>query len=403
MTLTRRDVLLSGAMTTLSPGLRAAFAADSPTAQRDIFIVVFLRFGSDGLQLIPPADNADYRDARPTIGVSPSGPNAALPLGALNGMPFFMNPNMPELKALYDGKSLAVVHAVGLPTDSRSHFVSQEKVERGIADGEKQIAGGWLGRHLLSRNLVLPGLGAISTSPEVDISLQGFAASVAIPDVTRFDVAGGDLNLNIIDSMHVGNEPYIATARATIETIKTVKSKLVNVPKPPGNPAGYGTGQLSTSLRSVADIIKANLGLEIATVDFGGWDHHVNINQFFGGQARELSQAIGAFWTDMKDFRSRITLITMTEFGRRVQENANGGLDHGAASVMMALGGSVNGGRLYGQWPGLKPADLVAGDLKVTTDYRQIVQEILVKRRGEATPQTVFPTLAYQPLGIVNG
>ena len=140
----------------------------------------------------------------------------------------------------------------------------------------------------------------------------------------------------------------------------------------------------------------------MATVDFGGWDHHVNINAFFGGQARELSQAIGAFWADMHEYRTRITLVTMTEFGRRVQENANGGLDHGAASVMMALGGSVNGGRMYGQWPGLKAADLVAGDLRVTTDYRHVLQEILVKRRGETTLKSVFPTLDYQPLGVVN-
>ena len=309
---------------------------------------------------------------------------------------------MPELKSLFDAKSLAVIHAAGLPTDSRSHFVSQEKVERGIADGEKQIAGGWLGRHLLARQLVLPGLSAVSTSPEVDLSLQGYLASVAIPDVTRFDVAGGDLNLNLIERMHAGSDTYSATARATIDTIKTVKAKLVNASKAPVNPAGYGTGQLSTSLRSVADMIKANVGLEVATVDFGGWDHHVNINAFFGGQARELSQAIGAFWADMHEYRTRITLVTMTEFGRRVQENANGGLDHGAASVMMALGGSVNGGRMYGQWPGLKAADLVAGDLRVTTDYRHVLQEILVKRRGETTLKSVFPTLDYQPLGVVN-
>ncbi|MBL8643368.1 MAG: DUF1501 domain-containing protein [Rhodospirillaceae bacterium] len=405
MSISRRTLLSasSGAgLATLAPGLRVAFAADGATAQRDILIVVFLRFGSDGLQLIPPADDAAYRDARPTIGIAASGPNAALPLGPLNGVSFFMNPNMPELKALYDQDHLAVVQAAGIPTESRSHFVSQEKMERGIADGEKQIAGGWLGRHLLARNLALPGLGAISTSPEVDVSLQGYAGSVAVPDVTRFDVAGGDFNLNIIDRMHVGPEPYIANARATIDTIKTVTSKLLSNPRAPGNPAGYGTGQLSTSLRSVADIIKANIGLEIATVDFGGWDHHANLNAFFGGQAQELSKALAAFWTDMADYRTRLTLVTMTEFGRRVQENANGGLDHGAAAVMMVLGGNVNGGRMYGQWPGLKPADLIAGDLRVTTDYRQILQEILVKRRGETTPEAVFPSLTYRPVGLIK-
>ena len=403
LNITRRDVLLSsGALTALAPGLRVALAAESPSSPRDMLVVIFLRFGSDGLTLVPPSDDADYRDNRPTLGIGSSGPNPALPLGALDGVPFFMNPNMPELKALYDSQNLAVIHAAGVPTASRSHFVSQDKMERGIADGEKQIAGGWLGRHLLARNLVLPGLGAISTSPEVDVSLQGYVASVAIPDVTRFDVAGGDINLNLIEKMYVGSEPLVASGQATIATIKTVKANLLSQPKTLGNPAGYTTGQLSTSLRSVANIIKANIGLEIATVDLGGWDHHTNLNAFFGGNAQELSKSIAAFWTDMTEFRNRLSIVVMTEFGRRVQENANGGLDHGAASVMMALGGSVNGGRMYGKWPGLRPGDLVSGDLKVTTDYRQVLQEILVKRRGETTPQAVFPTLAYQPLGILR-
>lgn len=402
MTLSRRTLLSTsgGALTTLAPGLRVAFSADGSPASRDMLVVIFLRFGADGLTLVPPADDADYRDNRPTIGITSSGANAGLPLGVLDGVQFFMNPNMPELKALYDTKALAIVQAAGLPTDSRSHFVSQDRMERGIADGEKQIAGGWLGRHLLARNLLLPGLGAISTSAEVDVSLQGYAASVAIPDVTRFDVAGGDINLNLIEKMYVGSEPLIASGQATIATIKTVKVNLLSQPKPLGNPAGYTNGQLSNSLRSVANIIKANLGLEIATVDLGAWDHHVNLNAFFGSNAQELSKSIAAFWADMSEFRSRLSVVVMTEFGRRVQENANGGLDHGAASVMMALGGNVNGGRMYGRWPGLKPGDLVTGDLRVTTDYRQVLQEVLVKRRGETTPEAVFPTLVSQSLGL---
>jgi uncharacterized protein (DUF1501 family) len=407
MTLARRTLLASGSsgalLTTLAPGLRAAFAAEGAGSTRDILIVVFLRFGADGLTLIPPADDGLYRDNRPTIGISSSGATAGHPLGTLGGVPFFAHPRMPEIKTLFDAKDLAVVHAAGLPTDSRSHFVSQELMERGIADGEKQLSGGWLGRHIVARKLALGGLGAISTQAEVDVALQGYNGAIAVPDITRFDVVGGELNIRIIEAMNVGSEPHVLSARTTIDTIRTIKAKLLSLPKASGNPAGYTSGQLSTSLRALADMIKADVGLEVATVDLGGWDHHANLNQFFGGNAQELSRSLMAFWTDMKDYRQRISLVAMTEFGRRVQENANAGLDHGAASVMLALGGNINGGRIYGQWPGLRPADLVSGDLRVTTDYRQVLLEILAKRRGEIALREVFPTVAYQPLGLVRG
>jgi uncharacterized protein (DUF1501 family) len=310
---------------------------------------------------------------------------------------------MPELKALYDAKALAVVHAAGLPTESRSHFVSQDKMERAVADGEPPLPGGWIGRHLLARNLVLPGLGAITSGPDIDVALQGYNNAVSVTNLALFNVQGGDFNLNIIEAMNAGPEPAAAAARATVNTIRTVQASAAALVPDDKNTAGYTNGDLSTSLKSVANIIKANVGLEVATVDFGAWDHHNNLNLYFPDHAAELSQGLAAFWRDMKDYRGRLTVVAMTEFGRRLQENASAGLDHGSASVMFALGGTVNGGRLYGHWPGLKPTDLHAGDLAVTTDYRQVLQEILVKRRGEVTPQAVFPTLAAQPLGIIAG
>jgi uncharacterized protein (DUF1501 family) len=402
----RRTLLAAGSssamLTTLGPGLRVGLAADGPSPGRDILIVVFLRFGADGLTLIPPADDGLYRDNRPTIGIAASGPNAGHPLGTLGGVQFFAHPRMPEIKALFDSGQLAVVHAAGLPTASRSHFVSQELMERGIADGDKQIAGGWLGRHIVARKLALGGLGAISTQAEVDVALQGYTGAIAVPDITRFDVVGGELNLRLIEAMNTGPEPHVLSARATVDTIRTIRAKLLALPQTSLAAAGYTNGQLSRALKSVADMIKADVGLDVATVDLGGWDHHANLNQFFGGNAEELSRALAAFWADVTNYRHRLTVVTMTEFGRRVQENANAGLDHGAASVMMVLGGAVNGGRIYGQWPGLGPTDLVQGDLRVTTDVRQVLIEALAKRRGETTPAAVFPTLPSTPLGILR-
>lgn len=397
MTLARRTLL-----TTIGPGVGIALAQAGPAPDRDILVVAFLRFGCDGLMLVPPADDADYRAARPTLAARSSGPGAALPIGQLDGVQFFFHPNMAGLKSLYDQRELAVIHAAGIDTESRSHFISQDKVERGIADGEPSVPGGWLGRHLLARNLTLPGLGAISGAADVDTSLQGFPAVVAVPDITRFDVAGGDFNLAVIDAMHVGPEPAVASARATIDTIKTVKARLLSSPRSPLSEAGYSTHRYSTALKSIADIIKAGVGLDVATVDLDGWDHHVNLQNFFPDQALELSRALSAFWTDVGALRRRITLVAMTEFGRRVEENANGGLDHGAAGAMLVLGGNVNGGRVYGRWPGLKPAALRSGDLAVTTDYRLVLSEILAKRRGETTLSAVFPTVPYHPLGIVR-
>lgn len=400
----RRTLLASSSalLTPIAPGLKVAFGADGPAAQRDILIVVFLRFGCDGLTLVPPADDADYHAARPTLAVRASGATPALPIGSLDGVQMFLHPNMPELKALYDERSLAVIHAAGLETESRSHFLSQDKVERGIADGEAQIKGGWLGRHLLARNLALPGLGAITGAPEVDVSLQGYAGAVAVPDITRFDIAGGDINLSVIEAMHVGPEAAVNSARATIDTIKTVKSRLLSTPRAPRSESGYSAHRYSTAMKSIADIIKAGVGMEVATVDLDGWDHHVGLLNFFPGQAREVSTALSAFWTDIKPFRERVTLVAMTEFGRRVEENANGGLDHGAASAMLVLGGNVNGGQVYGRWPGLKPANLRSGDLAVATDYRLVLSEILAKRRGETTLGAVFPTVDYRPLGLIR-
>lgn len=394
------SALAGSCLTPLSAGVNAAFGA-APGAAEDVLVVIFLRFGACGLTLIPPADDGIYHDLRPTIGVSAK---TALPIGSLDGTPFFMHPNFAELKALYDAKSLAVVHAAGIHTESRSHFVSQDMMERAGADGERPVTGGWLGRHMNARRGGPTPLAAMSAGAEVNIALQGYPGAVAVPNVLAlFTVLGGDNSRKVIEAMNTGSGPLVASGQSTLATLKTVQTRVATLPADDGNAAGYTTGALSTPLRSVAKLIKADVGLKVATVDFGGWDQHVRLTQGINPLALELSQGLAAFWRDLKDHQSRLTIVTMTEFGRRVEENANAGTDHGSASVMLALGGSVNGGRIYGKWPGLKPGDLHAGDLAVTTDYRQVLQEILVKRRGETTPKAVFPTLAYEPLGLVRG
>lgn len=383
----------------LAPGVRGMFVPKTVGPSRDILIVLFLRFGCDGLTMIPPADDGDYHSNRPTIAIAP---NPSQFLGTLDGTPFFLHPAAPELKAFYDSGRLAIVQAVGLLTESRSHFISQDKMDRGIADGESPLKGGWLARHIMARGADLPGLGAISCEPTVDVSLQGYGGAMAVPDIKLFNILGGDANRHVIARLNSGTEPLTTSARATVATIETVQAKLANLPAENGN-GGYPNGPLAASLKSLAITIKMDMGLEIATVDYGGWDHHVDLNSQFPEQARQLSQSLQAFWNDMQAYQDRLTIVTMTEFGRRVKENASGGLDHGSASFMFALGNHINGGKMYGQWPGLKERNLHAGDLAVTTDYRQVLQEILAKRRGETTLRAVFPTLDYRPLGLVRG
>ncbi|NKB45056.1 MAG: DUF1501 domain-containing protein [Alphaproteobacteria bacterium] len=404
MSLSRRTLLGTGpsaaAMATLGPGTKAAFSADAQNGGRDILVVVFLRFGCDGLTLIPPSNDADYHAQRPTIGIPASGPGAGLPIGKMGGTQFFFHPSVPELKALYDTGSLAIVNAVGVPTNSRSHFDIQDMMERGIVDADGPLAGGWLSRHLMSSDIVLPDLGAVASAPDVHISLQGFPGAVAIPNVAEFNVIGGDFHLSVIEAMNSGEEPHAIAARETAKTIRSVRAKHARLPVR-GDDTGYTDSQFSTSLRSIADLIKMDTGLDVATVDYGGWDHHFEMNRYFPSHAAEMSKSLSAFWHDMADYQDRITVVAMTEFGRRLEENANGGTDHGAGAFMFVLGGAVRGGKMYGQWPGLKENELREGDLRVTTDYRQVIQEILIKRRGESSPQKVFPSLAYESLDFI--
>ncbi len=404
MTLSRRTLITTAAsgafLTSLAPGVKAAFTAPGTAAPRDILVVVFLRFGCDGLTMVAPSDAGEYRDKRPTIGVPSSGADAGLHLGALDGVPFFMNRNAAELKALYDTKKLAIVHAVGLPTDTRSHFESQDMMERGWLPGSAPLRGGWLTRHLIAQAQPTSELGAVAAAADVHVSLHGLPGVVAVPDVTQFNVTGGDFNLNVIDAMNEGSDRAAVSARETVSMIRNVQARLRALPDDEKTSA-YPAGGFATSLKSLAKIIKMNAGLEVATIDFGGWDHHYNMNLYFPGHTQQLSKTLAAFWDDMKAFQDRLTVVTMTEFGRRLDENTAGGTDHGAASFMFVLGGAVQGGRIYGKWPGLKPADLREGDLRVTTDVRQVLQEILVKRRRESAPAQIFPSLTYAPLDLM--
>ncbi len=401
MTLTRRSLLAGATLAAVGPGLKISLAADA-SAPGDILIVLFQRGACDWLQMLAPAGDTYYRAARPTIRVPTTGGNAGLGVGTLGGTDLYLSASAPELKTLYDAGSLAFVHAVGIPTTDRSHFVCQDMMEKGNADAGVKQTSGWLTRHIASAATAIPGLPTVSSGANNPASLLGDPSALAISDASNFNVSGGTTNANIIRAINNGASKYRKVAGETLDTIASVQAGLKTITDNSAD-AGYTGGALSNSLRSLGKLIKMNVGLNVATVDFGSWDMHNGLVGEFATRTTEFSRALAAFWKDMAAYQNRITLVTMTEFGRRFTENASQGTDHGSASGMLVLSGNVKGGKIYGTWPGLAPKQLVSGDLAVTTDYRQVLGEILVKRHGEKKFNAIFPTIAYNPLGLMNG
>lgn len=404
MNISRRSVLSgmsAGAGLAIAPGVKVSFAADGAPA-RDILVVVFQRGACDWLQMLAPAGDTNYIANRPSIRVRTDGNTPGLGVATMNGVDLYLSPSAPELRALYDTGKLAFVHGTGLYTQDRSHFTCQENMEKGTADADPSQNSGWLARHTASVG-VPADLSIVSSGSTNAVSLLGQSAAVAISDPSGFNVSGGAGNSMIIRLLNAAGAetPYQTAALKTLNTIQDVQAGLAGFQDPSGT-AGYTGGPLSNALRAVGRLVRMNVGLDVVTVDHGGWDHHNNLVAEFGARATEFSRAINAFWTDMATYRDRITLVTMTEFGRRFRENANQGTDHGSASGMLILGNNVNGGRVFGVWPGLAANQLDSGDMAVTTDYRQVLAEILVKRHAETNIRGVFPTVNYAPLGIVN-
>ena len=391
-----------------------ADAAAQAVPHFGIVVVLFLRGGMDGLNLIAPVNDPHYIAARlPALRVLPDGDNPGLQLAnAPAGFDFRLHPNAKPLKDIYDAGQLAVIHAAGLTSGTRSHFEAMDLMERGVPDGQEQnIASGWLARHLeLAHDSGL--MPAVTTCDSPPASLLGASSAVAIPDLSGFAFGGDDAQLAVVQSLYEGAGPIHRAGNGALAALKAGKEKLPRndqgeiPPYQPTDGVGYpGQGDLTKPLQTLAQLIKMDVGLTAAAVDFGGWDTHQKQADQFGGLVDQLSNALVAFYNDLNGFHERMTVIVMSEFGRRLKSNESGGTDHGHGNVMLALGGSVNGGKMYGKWPGLAAEQLDAGaDLAITTDYRTVVSELLVRRFGDAKLSEVFPGFKpYQPLGVFKG
>lgn len=377
---------------------RAAFGAEAGTGT---LVVVFLRGGMDGLSVVVPAGDPHLAAARPDIAV-PAG--ALLPLDRRFGL----HPALAPLHDLWARGRLAAVPAVSTPDISRSHFQAQDCLERGgsVASGPE----GWLDRVL---DAVAPGSAfqGVSVGTTLSRALAGDQGALALTAVDRFTLHGGTPALTLralqaLAGLHDGLDHPLATDVATTLDALGTAAVASAAGAEPG--AAYPDGPLGAHLAELAGLVKAGIGLRVACVDVGGWDMHVGMGSVDGGamqrELRSLGSALGAFVDDIGDHIEQVTVVVMTEFGRRVEQNGNGGTDHGHGATVLVLGGGVAGGTVHGTWHGLAPDLLDQGDVPGWNDYRDILGEVTATRLGVGTEAmaAVFPGHTVAPLGVMR-
>ena len=414
MRISRRYFLKSGGiamlgMASLPSFLQRAVAATvSPNKKK--MVVLFQRGAMDGLNVVVPFAEPNYYQMRPSIAIPQpqrGGAEAALDLDGFFGL----HPSLQPLQALFQKGELAVVQAVGSPDPTRSHFDAQDFMESGTP-GVKSTDDGWLNRALQITPQDHPSpFRAVAFGPYLPRTLQGSVSALAIPDLKQFKMYGPQQTVEGgFESMYaqtvdqalrgVGQETFEA-----IDQLKRINPDLYE----PENGAQYPKSRFGQSLMEIAELFKADLGLEVAFLDSGGWDHHVNEGGVQGQLAnllRDLGQGIAAFHQDLGDRMGDIVFVSMSEFGRTAHENGNRGTDHGHANCMFVMGGDVKGGKVYTRWPGLGEEHLNQGrDLAVTTDYRSVLGEIISTHLGDQDLNKVFPGYANDPrqfLGLLK-
>jgi uncharacterized protein (DUF1501 family) len=369
--------------------------------KRKTLIAIFQRGAVDGLNMVVPHGERDYYDLRPTIAIpKPESGNAEAAIN-LDGF-FGLHPSLSSFKPLWDSKRLAIIHAAGSPDNTRSHFDAQDYMES-ATPGVKATRDGWLNRYLQSKSdpdrSLFRAVSMTQTMPRV---LQGLAPALAISNLADFNIRAGQSSASLQGGFEAIydqtlNDVLGGTGRETFEAVNYLK-KVNPAQFKPANGAQYPRTPFGNSLLQIAQLIKAGVGLEIAFTDIGGWDTHVNEGNArgqLGNLLQQFSAGIAALHVDLGQKMDDVVVLTMSEFGRTVRENGNRGTDHGHANAMFVLGNSVRGGRVYGEWPGLKSDQLYEGrDLALTTDFRNVFGEVATKHLGNLNMQTVFPGFA---------
>src|SRR4051812_19975334 len=411
--LSRRVFVKNGGLALLSLGFAPAFLARTVeaagAARRKVLIAIFQRGAVDGLNMVVPFGEKEYYAARPSIAIPrPGTAEAAIDLDGFFGL----HPRLAPLKPLWDSRQLAIVHASGSPDGTRSHFDAQDYMET-ATPGVKSTQDGWLNRYLHAREHAdATPFRAVALAGQLPRALQGTAPALAMNQIGQFGIRAGQATEAVQASFE---SEYAAAADMVLkktggqafEAVKMLKSADPSRYQPE-NGAEYPRSGYGDALRQIAQLVKADVGLEIAFAEAGGWDTHVDQGSSAGQLAQRLAdfgQGIAALARDLGDRMEDVVILTMSEFGRAVAENGNRGTDHGHGNAMFIIGGQhVRGGKVYGKWPGLAREQRYDGrDLAVTTDFRSVFNEVVRDHLGLADTRTIFPGFsAGQKLGFIG-
>jgi uncharacterized protein (DUF1501 family) len=388
---------------------RALYAAGTASTRKKILVAIFQRGAADGLNMVVPHGEKAYYALRPSIALPRPVSTGEMHEDAvvdLDGF-FGLHPSLAPLKPLFDQQHLAIVDAVGSPDPTRSHFDAQDYMESGTP-GVKATDSGWMNRALVKPVGKPSPVRAVALGATLPRTMRGSQSAVSMQSIAAFQVRDAQAAMEFQQMYQASKDPVMqATAKETFEAMSMLQS-IQRQTYTPAAGADYPRAPLGESLKQIAQLIKADVGMEMAFADVGGWDHHVNevAQKPSEGQLanllRTFGQALSAFWTDMGDRMQDVAMVTMSEFGRMARENGNRGTDHGHANCMFVMGGDVKGGKVYGKWPGLEREQLYEGrDLAVTTDFRDVLGELVRRHSGNPSLQGVFPGYDPKFLGLV--
>jgi uncharacterized protein (DUF1501 family) len=386
---------------------RLSFAPVNTAPRGDTLVVVFLRGAADVLNMVVPHGEDAYYQLRPTLGIprpDDKGTQEGERVLDLDGF-FGFHPSMHGLLDAWQSEQLAIIHACGAPDESRSHFKAMELMERGV-DDERGPASGWIGRHLATLNTGNTSpLRAVGMGTRPQRSLSGSVPVSALRSIADFHLGGDQralqhmraaLNTVYEDDILGQDTLSIMDTLQTLDPLTYISSRS----------AKYPDTEFGLALKQTAMLIKAEVGLEVSAIDVGGWDTHFAQGASTGQMPnlmKDLADGLAAFHADMSDHMNQLTTVTMSEFGRRASENGSLGTDHGHGSMMMVLGGNVDGGKVHGEWPGMREGQLIGpGDLAVTTDYRDVLSEVLIKRLNNPATDMIFPNYESHLLGLMK-
>jgi uncharacterized protein (DUF1501 family) len=393
---TRRVFVRDGALAMVAFGgapslLIPAAEATSTAAGNPVLVTVFLRGGMDGLMAVPPIDDPELERSRPRIAMSASRHTAKDERVIDLGCGFGLHPAFGALEPLWRSQRLAIVHGVGSPHPTRSHFDAQDYMESGTP-GLRGTRSGWLNR--TAEGLADPAspLRAVTIAESLPRSLQGDFPAVAIPELSSFVISSGSVQRRVSRLYAAAEDERFRTAgHKAVDALRLVAQARESIGR---SRVSYPRSPLGRQLEQVAMLIRADVGLEIASCESGDWDTHIRQGTGAGPFARagrDLADSIAAFWSDLGAHADRVLVLTMTEFGRTVAENGSAGTDHGHGSCLFALGRTIDGGKVHGKFPGLEPDRLFEGrDLAVTTDFRSVFSEVSSTHLGAENPD-LFP------------